>query len=159
MPSAQGNRETANPVVEGGVHGLGSFLRQQIGQLGSRAGPHIQRGRLDLGLGRPLHVLQSLQQGAEFEGVEQSPHGVVVPLPHHAGLWIQVQLQVAVQPGQLLVSDEVLSGGLDGRSDAALDLRGPVEEFLHTAEVLHQLGGGLLPDPGDAGDVVGRVTL
>ena len=151
--------EAPNPVVEGWIDSLGSLPRQQGSQLGRGAGPHVQRGRLDLRLGRSLHILQSLQQRSKLQRVEESPHGVVVPLPHHAGLWIEIQLQVAVQPGQVLVPDEVLSGGLDRRSDAALDLRGPVEELLHAAEILHQLGGGLLPDAGNPGDVVGHVPF
>ncbi len=40
-----------------------------------------------------------------------------------------------------------------------LDLVRAVEHLLDRAELFDQLGGGLVPDAGDAGDVVRRVAL
>ena len=41
---------------------------------------------------------------------------------------------------------------------AAVDQVPPFEDILETAEALHQFGGGLLADPGDAGNVVGGIA-
>src|SRR5205823_5746423 len=77
----------------------GGLLESQLGDVPSPPGPGA-------------HLLQPLQQGPELEGGEQAPDRVVVPLTHRAGVGLPIQLDVRVEPGDLLVQQELVPGVL-----------------------------------------------
>ena len=140
-------------------HRLRGIGVQEHPQFLGRSGPDVQRGPLDRGLGRPLQLLQPLQQRPELQRVEQPANGVRVPRPHLAVLRPHGQRQVRVQPDQLLVPHQHVPRPFDPGAHPGLELLRVSKQLLDAAVGLDELGGGLLPDPGNARDVVREIAL
>ena len=101
---------------------------------------------------------QALAQHPELELVEQPVHGFAVPRPGHEVVRGRLELDVADQLGQLAVQQHVREVRAQGVARLALHLVHPVRERLQRAELAHPLGGRLLADAGDAGQVVAGVA-
>ena len=130
-------------------------------------GPHragLERAALDLealvrlGLRAGQRREQTLAQHPELELVEQPVHGLAVPRAGHEIVRRRVQRDVADQLGELAVEQHVREVRAQGVARLALHLVHPVRERLQRPELAHPLGGRLLPDPRDAGQVVARVA-
>ena len=120
------------------------------------------RGLLARGRAAPDAVRQrrveTVAERPELERVEQLVD--LLPVP---GLWAQVQragLQrhVPGELGELPVAQHVTDVLAELVPGLALDLVDPVDELGQRAEVGDPLGGGLLPHPGDVGQVVAGVA-
>src|SRR5207302_1062109 len=71
---------------------------------------------------------------------------------------VELNWKILLDRHQSLAEHDVVPVLREGGFDATLgQLLQPLEECFHRAEISHQLGGGLLPHTGDAGNVVGGV--
>ena len=118
----------------------------------------IQLRHLDLGL-HDADLVQPVEQGTELEGREEPAHLGGIPLPHHAVLGADVQRQVGDDPRQLLVQGQLRRRRQHVVLQLPAQLVRVLEQRLDRAVLLDQLRGGLLPHPGNTGDVVRRVAL
>ncbi len=105
-------------------------------------------------------VLEPGDHGAQLELVrELAQAGAVLRARHHLRQ-VELALDVVLRRGELLRDAGVV--GVLGQVLLALraaDLVDRIEHLLERAEALEQVGGGLVADPGDAGDVVRGVAL
>ena len=113
------------------------------------------RHRLALG----QRFFEALHHGAQLELAHEVAQGAAVGLGRHRRGQVDTGLDVVLERRQLLrhagvvgVLDQVLL------AFGAGDLLDAGQHLLQRAELLQQLGRGLLADPGDAGDVVGGVA-
>ena len=113
-----------------------------------------------LGLGLEQRLLQAPQRVAQLPVAEHRAQVAAVGHLRELGLEVELDRDVAHhrrqllgEPGRIGVLDQVLL------ALGAGDLVDAGEHGLEVAEALEQLGGGLVPDPRDAGDVVARVAL
>ena len=104
-------------------------------------------------------LFEPLQHGTQLELAHEVAQRAAVGLGTHRLGQVDAGLDLVLERRQLLrharvvgVIDQVL---LAFRAGDLLDV---VEHALQRAELLQQLGRGLLADPGDAGDVVGGVA-
>ena len=140
-----------------GHHLEGRFFRAGSG--GGERAVGVRADRADEAVREGL--VEALAEHLELEGVEELVD--LLPVPGHRqqvtghgadGLGGQV----GEQRGELAVAQhaaEVLAQRVAG---LALDLVHPVDQGLQRAELRDPLGRGLLPHPGDAGQVVARVA-
>ena len=136
----------------------GGHRGQPGGQLalGQPAGvdlePGVDRAGLDRGREQPL------AQRVELQGVEQPVDLGPVPGPHAQVAGPDGQGHVVAQPHQLLVAEHVVAVGEQVLLELAPLLVGVGHDLLGGAVGLDQLGGRLVADPGDPGQVVGGVA-
>ena len=107
-----------------------------------------------------LELVDAAQQRAELEAAEQLPHGRPVGRIGQRLREVDVELQVALDRGQLLGALRLLAV-LDQRLAPLLAGHGihVRVDALQRAEAHEQLRGRLVADAGNAGDVVGGVAL
>ena len=107
-----------------------------------------------------LELIDATQQRAELEAAEQLPHGRPVGRIGQRLREVDVELQVALDRGQLLGALRLLAV-LDQRLAPLLAGHGihVRVDALQRAEAHEQLRGRLVADAGNAGDVVGGVAL
>ncbi len=117
----------------------------------------VEVGDVDLGLVRRSPAGD--RERPELQRHEEPPDLVGVPLPHLAGIGVEVEVEIGDDARELLVEREPIAGGRDVLSLLALQLVDPRDERLDRAELMHELGGGLVADPRHARDVVGGVAL
>jgi hypothetical protein len=120
--------------------------------------PEIEVGGLQCGSNRP-DLLEPFQERPELQRVEQPADFVVVPLAHPAVLRSHLELEVRDQAGHVLVPGDPLPCLLHASPDPRCELLDVGHHALGAPVLLHELGRGLLPHPGDPGDVVGRIAL
>ena len=108
----------------------------------------------------PGHRRQSLDQRPELVLAEEPDDGLAVVVAETGRLEVELDRQVAHDRRQVLahehrvaVLDELVA------QLVGLHLVDPLVERLERPELADELGGGLLPHPGNARDVVGRVAL
>ena len=121
--------------------------------------PQVELGHVDLGLGRVADVLQAVEEAPELERGEQPADLVDVPLAHHAVVGRHRELDVGHDPGELLVQGEPVHRRGEVLLELALQLVDAGHELLDRAELVHQLGGRLVPHARHARDVVAGVAL
>ncbi len=163
-------RRTPLPLVPGPGHGQGGAgglpgaeaVRGLVGggqrvhdQVEGIAGVHLGPGRNFPSLDR---LQQPVPQGAELEEVEQPPQLLTVPTAH--GQLVQVRLQ-----GDFAHQRRGLGVGAHrrlGLGQVGPQLGGQVvqvgEDPVQIAVGVDEAGGGLVPHPRHAGQVVGRVA-
>ena len=145
-----------------GVHGAAPAAACAPDALGRREPGLAERAhRGDRVLGPlPDEGRQPVDQRPELELAEQPDHLLAVVLPHPPARRVQGDVDVAHEPHQLAALEHGFAVLLE--RDAQL-LRGDLVDVLvqgvQRAPRRDQLRGGLLADPGDAGDVVGRIAL
>jgi len=150
----------------GGVAGdpLGHLVRAEQGHLhieaAGRLGRRVLPGR-DAADAVRQRLVQPVAQHPELERVEQLVD--LLALPHLRDQLIRAradvgQRDVADQRGHLPVAQHVAEVLAQRITRPALHLVDPVDEVFQRAELPDPLGRGLLPHPGDAGQVVARVT-
>ena len=121
---------------------------------------HAARARRGLKGERRLHRhlvrrREAAQQLAELEAVEHRAHPVVVVASPSRALQVEVDRDVADDRDHALAQADLVGMLLKRLLEAAFgQLIDPLEDGLDAAEVLHQLGRGLVADAGDARDVV-----
>jgi hypothetical protein len=124
--------------------------------LGQAAGvdlePGVHRAGVDRGREQPL------AQRVELQGVEQPVDLGPVPGPHAQVAHPDRQGHVVAQAHQLLVAEHVLAVGEQVLLELAPLLGGVGHHLLGRPVGLDQLGGGLVPDPGNARQVVRGVA-
>ncbi|CAK7285478.1 hypothetical protein SGPA1_31351 [Streptomyces misionensis JCM 4497] len=155
------------PGVDGGdAQGPRAVLGEPAGQLaGAQHGAvdlHALGGdRRGLGLGGAgVHGEQALAQRrvADLQGVQDHRDALaVVRQPLQVGDRLG-QLHLALQLGQDAVELDRLQMVAEVLARLALDLVDALDQLGEGAELVDPLGGGLLADAGDAGEVVGRVA-
>ena len=109
---------------------------------------------------RLLELVDPLQQGAELELAEELLHRRAVGRLDDERVEVDVERDLAVDGRELLRVGSGLRRLLQVL--APLRARDGVEvgvDALHAPELDEQLGGRLVADAGDSGDVVGRVAL
>ncbi len=95
------------------------------------------------------------QELAELEAVENCPHLVVVVASPARALEVELDRDVADDRDHPLAEPNLVGVLLEVVLEPALgQLIDPLQNGLHRAVVLDQLGGGLVADPRHAGDVV-----
>ena len=114
--------------------------------------PGVDRAGLDRGREQPL------AQRVELQGVEQPMDLGPVPGPHAQVAGPDGQGHVVAQPHQLLVAEHVVAVGEQVLLELAPLLVGVGHDLLGGPVGLDQLGGRLVADPGDAGQVVRGVA-
>ena len=132
---------------------------------GSRRAAPRARGRLALEL-RPLlrrqrrvELVDPVQQPAELEAAEDLLHRRAVGRARDERRRVDVEREVAAHRRELLRRARLV-GVLAHRLPArGRELVGVRDHLLERAVLRDQLAGGLVADPGDARDVVGRVAL
>ncbi len=103
---------------------------------------------------------QPLDERAELVLAEQADHALPVVVAQPSGFAVELDRDVADDRHQLAGFEDAVLGLDEGRPELlARDLVDPLEQPLEAAERLDQLGGGLVADPGNARDVVGRIAL
>ena len=113
---------------------------------------------LGLGLDGRQGGVEPLPQDPELQRVEDLVHLVAVPLAEPELGGVDVQRYVPDQLGEPAVAHHRGDPGPQVVPDLALDLIDVVDQVRHVAVLLDELGGGLLPQPGDAGQVVAGVA-
>ena len=103
-------------------------------------------------------LVQPVAQHPELERVEDAVHGVSVPLLHAQVAGLHLDGNVAHQLGQLAVAHHVAEMRAQRIAGLARDLVHPIDEVAEAAELADPLGRGLLPHPGDVGQVVAGVA-
>ncbi len=99
-------------------------------------------------------MMRSSNSRENSRRVDQSGSAPISVLEVEAGVDVEVHgRQLLGDAGVIGVLGEVLLALRPG------DLVDVLQHPLEGAELLQQLGGGLVADPGDAGDVVGGVAL
>ena len=133
-----------------------------------------QRARAHAGLDRDLRdgrgrravvalaegLLQARERSAQLELAEDLAQARAVGLARGLGHRVDLDRHVELDRRQLLRQARVV--GVRGQVLLALgagDVVDVGEDLLERAEALQQLGGRLVADPGNAGDVVRRVAL
>ena len=105
---------------------------------------------------------QAVEQGVELEEVEEALELVAVDLAHLELVEAAGQLLGQVDVAEQLHDDGVLPHDLLVRRQVLLELRRLLvevgEDAVEVAVLVEQLGGGLLPHAGDAGQVVAGVA-
>ena len=162
-----------SPQAGAGQLGLAGAGAQAGGQGDRLAGGHPGQPGGQLALGQPAGVdlepgvhragvdrgrEQPLAQRVELQGVEQAVDLGPVPGAHAQVAHPDGQGHVVAQPHQLLVAEHVLAVGEQVLLELAPLLVGVGHHLLGGAVGLDQLGGGLVADPGDPGQVVGGVA-
>ena len=144
---------------------LVALQARHVGRRGVRLDRHRARlgglgARDRLGLGDRERLLEPPQRVAQLPVAEDRAQVRPVGGLRELGLEVEVDRDVADHRRELLgeprrvgVLDQVLL------ALGARDLVDAAEHGLEVAEALEQLGGGLVPDAGDAGDVVAGVAL
>ena len=163
--SGEGGSSSPSAVSQS-AHGDGQ-LALQGGDVGQRALAQLdadrdggRRRRRGL-VGVAQRLLQAAQRVAQLELAKDLAQAGAVGLARERGRDVQVGAgHVALGGGQLLGDPRdvgVLAQVL--LALGARDVVDVVQDALQRPELLQQLGGGLVADPRDAGDVVGRVAL
>ena len=106
------------------------------------------------------HRREPLDQRPELVLAEQPDDRVTIVVAEARGLEVDLDRQVAHDPRQLTPHQDLVDVLLQllaelGRGDVVE----AAEELVERSEVADQLRRGLLADPGDARDVVGRIAL
>ena len=141
-----------------GHHLEGRFFRPSRGGAAERD-VGVRAGRPDEAVREGL--VEALAEHLELERVEELVD--LLPVPGHrqqvAGHRADgLGGQVGEQRGELAVAQHVAEVLAQRVAGLALDLVHPVDQGLQRAELRDPLGRGLLPHPGDAGQVVARVA-
>ncbi len=140
--------------VRGGGDG-GEVAQFDLGLLRVRSGTGEQ---VALGLGRlqfPLLLAQhALAQRGEFELAEHLEHLLLVGGIEVERLVVQFHGYIGDDGSEALAHAPLFGVGTYVLLLLALQFIDALEHALQAAELLHQFHGGLLADPGNAGDVV-----
>ena len=108
---------------------------------------------------RVLEVLDPVQQRAELVAAEHLPElRAVGRLEHDLGR-VEVEVEVAPHRRELLRHPRLVGELGDVLPPRRRELVRVLDHLLERAVLRDQLPGGLVPDPGDARDVVRRVAL
>ena len=173
-PAAERDRELVvargageDPLAVGGGPAVAvDRQRRPAPRRGPPASPSTASTSSSVSTLRPGHRLalgqrffEPLQHRPQLELAHEVAQGAAVGLGVHRRRQVDPGLDVVLQRRQLLrhagvvgVLDQVLL------AFGAGDLVDAGQHLLQRAELLQQLGRGLLADPGDAGDVVGGVA-
>ncbi len=157
------------PAVDGGQRdrGLVGGVLAQPGGEGARVGEEFavdldaggEFGGLGLDGGRVDAVDAVAEVGvAELQRLHERGDGRAVERRAGQVGHAQREFDVPDQLGQDAVALDRVEVLAQLLADLALDLVGPGDQLVEGAELVDPLGGGLLADAGDAGQVVGRVA-
>ena len=108
---------------------------------------------------RLVERVEPREQPAELEAAEELLQLRAVGRGEHELGGLEVELEVAPHRRQLLREPRLLGVLGDGPRAGGRQLAGVLDHRLERSEADDQLPGGLVADPGDAGDVVGCVAL
>ncbi len=109
---------------------------------------------LRLRLDRVEVVVEPVAQDAELQRVEDPVHRLTVPAPPAQLLGLDRQVEVVDQVVDLVVAHDAGQVGAQTVADLALDLVDVRDDAVQVAELVDPLGGGLVADARDAGQVV-----
>ena len=147
-----------DPVVVGGDR---RAARGQVPDASSsRQGTSTPVGTSGVAAGQRLvELVDAVQQVAELEAPEHLLQLRAVGRREHELGRVEVELEVAAHRRELLRGARLLGVLADRLRAGRRQLVDVLEHLLERAVLRDQLAGGLVADPGNAGDVVGGVAL